>query len=134
VPATAFLAPPAICGWSGIAPIGLAGEQEGSRRPQSSRSRTAPPIEQRIVQLRRQRPDWGARKLAVLLAGEGLTVPRMKPSNRLQSRKLRIQRRYRGATVAEDGQLGWLQGDGQVDAGGMERGRELAAGFPDVRP
>jgi len=56
---------------------GVAGMQEGSRRPQSSPSRTAPPIEQRIVQLRRQRPDWGARKLAVLLAREGLAVPRM---------------------------------------------------------
>lgn len=56
---------------------GVAGMQEGSRRPRSSPTRTAPPIEQRIVQLRRQRPDWGARKLAVLLAREGWAVPRM---------------------------------------------------------
>jgi len=56
---------------------GVAGIQEGSRRPQSSPNRTALPIEERIVQLRRQRPDWGARKLAVLLAREGLAVPRM---------------------------------------------------------
>ena len=42
---------------------GVAGMQEGSRRPRFSPSRTAPPIEQRIVQLRRQRPDWGARRL-----------------------------------------------------------------------
>jgi transposase InsO family protein len=32
-------------------------------------------VEERIVALRRERPDWGARKLAVLLAGEGLELP-----------------------------------------------------------
>jgi transposase InsO family protein len=33
-------------------------------------------MEQRIVALRRERPDWGARKLAVLLEREGVRVPR----------------------------------------------------------
>jgi transposase InsO family protein len=54
---------------------GVAGVAELSRRPHSSPSRTVERIEQRIVTLRAERPDWGARKLAVLLAREGLRVP-----------------------------------------------------------
>jgi transposase InsO family protein len=54
---------------------GVAGVQEQSRRPHLSPQRTAAAIESRIVALRRQRPDWGARKLAVLLEREGLAVP-----------------------------------------------------------
>ncbi|MGH9205457.1 MAG: IS481 family transposase [Acidimicrobiales bacterium] len=54
---------------------GVAGVAEQSRRPKSSPSRIAAGIEQRIVELRGERPDWGARKLAVLLEWEGLTVP-----------------------------------------------------------
>ena len=54
---------------------GLAGIGERSRRPQSSPTRIAAQIEQRVVELRRERPDWGARKLAVLLGREGLAVP-----------------------------------------------------------
>jgi transposase InsO family protein len=56
---------------------GVSGVREKSRRPRTSPTRTKSEIEQRIVELRRPRPDWGARKLAVLLAGEGLKVPRM---------------------------------------------------------
>ena len=56
---------------------GAAGLSERSRRPRSSPTRTAAGIEQRIVGLRRERPDWGARKLSVLLEREGLKVPRM---------------------------------------------------------
>jgi transposase InsO family protein len=54
---------------------GVAGVVERSRRPQTSPARTAAGTEQRIVELRRERPDWGARKLAVLLGREGLAVP-----------------------------------------------------------
>ena len=54
---------------------GVAAVAEWSRRPRSSPRRTAEAIEQRIVALRRERPDWGARKLAVLLEREGLAVP-----------------------------------------------------------
>ena len=45
-----------------------------SRRPKSSPGRTAAAIERRIVALRAERPEWGARKLAVLLEREGVTV------------------------------------------------------------
>src|ERR1700722_2025649 len=50
---------------------GFAGVQELSRRPQRSPRRTAAAVEARIVTLRRQRPDWGARKLAVVLERGG---------------------------------------------------------------
>jgi len=54
---------------------GVAGVEERSRRPHLSPRRTGAEIEARIVALRRQRPDWGARKLAVLLEREGLVLP-----------------------------------------------------------
>ena len=54
---------------------GVAAVAEGSRRPRSSPRRTAEPVEERIAALRGERPEWGARKLAVLLEREGLAVP-----------------------------------------------------------
>jgi len=54
---------------------GVAGMEERSRRPHASPGQTGAAVEQRIEQLRRQRPDWGARKLAALLAQEGTPVP-----------------------------------------------------------
>jgi transposase InsO family protein len=54
---------------------GLEGIRERSRRPRNSPSQTTPSVERRIEALRRQRPEWGARKLAVLLKQEGLPVP-----------------------------------------------------------
>lgn len=56
---------------------GVAGLKELSRRPSYSPAQTWSAVEQRIVQLRRMRPDWGARKLAVLVAGEGYKLPRI---------------------------------------------------------
>jgi len=54
---------------------GVGGIAERSRRPRSSPTRTAETVEQRIAALRSERPDWGARKLAVLLEREGVLVP-----------------------------------------------------------
>jgi transposase InsO family protein len=54
---------------------GVAGMEERSRRPHGSPLQTSTAVEQRIEQLRRQRPDWGARKLAVLLRQEGTIMP-----------------------------------------------------------
>jgi len=50
---------------------------ERSRRPARSPARVGPETEQQIVALRQRYPEWGARKLAVLLARDGLCVPRM---------------------------------------------------------
>lgn len=49
--------------------------KEKSRRPHHSPERTSPEIEQRIVELRQARPDWGARKLQELLKKEGIQLP-----------------------------------------------------------
>ena len=54
---------------------GVIGIEEHSRRPQHCPRQTAPSVEERIAQLRRQRPDWGARKLQPLLRGEGIVLP-----------------------------------------------------------
>jgi len=54
---------------------GVAGVEERSRRPHLSPRRTSAEIEARIITLRGQRPDWGARKLAVLLEREGIVLP-----------------------------------------------------------
>ena len=54
---------------------GVAGVEERSRRPHVSPSQTRPEMEERIVALRRQRPDWGARKLAILLERDGIRLP-----------------------------------------------------------
>jgi transposase InsO family protein len=39
------------------------------------RARPRPELEERIVALRRQRPDWGGRKLATLLQRDGIRLP-----------------------------------------------------------
>ena len=54
---------------------GVAAIAERSRRPEHSPRQTAPGLEQRVVQLRLRYPDWGARKLQVLLEQEGLRLP-----------------------------------------------------------
>jgi len=54
---------------------GVAGIEEPSRGPHLSPRQTSGEIEARIIALRRQRPDWGAGKLAVLLKREGLLLP-----------------------------------------------------------
>ena len=49
--------------------------RERSRRPHQSPRKTASEIEDRVVEERQRRPDWGARKLRVLLAREGICKP-----------------------------------------------------------
>lgn len=48
-----------------------------SRRPLSSPRRSAPPLEEAVVQLRQQHPGWGGRKIARRLAvlGQGEVAP-----------------------------------------------------------
>jgi transposase len=55
---------------------GLAGIAERSRRPQRSPRHTSPELEEQVVALRQRYPDWGARKLQVLLAREGVPLTR----------------------------------------------------------
>jgi transposase InsO family protein len=49
--------------------------REKSRRPKHSPRQTSAEIEQRVVAERKLRPDWGARKLRVLLEREGVNKP-----------------------------------------------------------
>jgi len=55
---------------------GLAGIAERSRRPARSPERTAAEVEEQVVALRQRYPDWGARKLQVLLRPRGLELAR----------------------------------------------------------
>ena len=54
---------------------GIAGVVEKSRRPRHSPRQTAAEIVHRVIALREQRPDWGARKLQVLLQREKIELP-----------------------------------------------------------
>src|ERR1700687_4144862 len=55
---------------------GLAGIAEHSRRPRHSPTRTSAELERCVVQMRQRYPDWGARKLQVLLAREKMELTR----------------------------------------------------------
>ena len=55
---------------------GVGGIAEQSRKPHSSPRRTDATVEQQVVQVRLRYPDWGARKLRVVLAREGVKLPR----------------------------------------------------------
>jgi transposase InsO family protein len=68
--------------------LGVAGIEERSRRPHRSPGQTSGELEERIESLRRERPDWGARKLAVLLAREGVVVPEITVHRVLKRRGL----------------------------------------------
>jgi transposase InsO family protein len=53
---------------------GVSAIAERSRRPGRSPERTAPEIEAQVVTLRQRYPDWGARKLQVLLQQHGIAL------------------------------------------------------------
>ncbi len=55
---------------------GIGGIAERSRAPQHRPTQTPARLEAQVVELRRQYPDWGARKLQVLLARAGLELTR----------------------------------------------------------
>jgi transposase InsO family protein len=79
--------------------FGVAGVAERSRKPHHSPERTAAELEQRVIELRQRYPDWGARKLKVLLARDGVELPRNTIHRILLRRDLvREQDRARAAT------------------------------------
>jgi len=55
---------------------GVRGMVEKSRKPHSSPRRTDATVEQRVVQVRQRYPDWGARKLRMVLSRAGIDLPR----------------------------------------------------------
>ena len=54
---------------------GVRGIAERTRKPHSSPRRTEPCLESRVAQARMRYPDWGARKLRVVLSREGVELP-----------------------------------------------------------
>ena len=58
------------------AEAGLAGIAERSRRPLNSPAQTDWEREEKVIALRLRYPDWGARKLALVLQREGLKLTR----------------------------------------------------------
>lgn len=56
--------------------LGVEGIRERSRKPHRSPERTHRELERQVVELRQRYPDWGARKLKVLLARQGAELPR----------------------------------------------------------
>jgi len=54
---------------------GLDGIAERSRRPEHSPRRTSNELEHQVIAVRQRYPDWGARKLQVLLQRQGVTLP-----------------------------------------------------------
>jgi transposase InsO family protein len=58
--------------WRALGEVGLL---EGSRRPQSSPTRSAPEIEAAALSVRAAHPAWGGRKIARVLARQGLGHP-----------------------------------------------------------
>ena len=72
---------------------------EKSRRPLNSPEKTSAEIEERVVEMRTQRPDWGARKLQYLLTQEKIHLPVITLHRILLRRGLvRPQDRFRTAT------------------------------------
>ncbi len=55
----------------------LEGVVEKSRRPHASPNKTEESRERRVIELRQERPDWGAAKLAEMLRREGMEIPRI---------------------------------------------------------
>jgi transposase InsO family protein len=56
--------------------FGIYGIAEQSRRPHFSPQRTDSTLEQLVVEMRQRYPDWGARKLAILLSRDGVELTR----------------------------------------------------------
>jgi transposase InsO family protein len=78
---------------------GIKGVAEKSRRPVNSPGKTSAEIEERVVELRTQRPDWGARKLRELLQREKIHLPVITVHRILLRRGLvRREDRFRAAT------------------------------------
>jgi transposase InsO family protein len=71
---------------------------EKSRRPHGMPAKTRADKEQRVIELRKQYPDWGAAKLAVLLKREKVEIPRITVHRiLLRNGLVREQDRHRAA-------------------------------------
>jgi transposase InsO family protein len=61
--------------WRRYEQKGISSLEDRSRRPLHSPGQTAAGVEEQLVAMRKQRPDWGARKLQQLLRKQGVELP-----------------------------------------------------------
>jgi len=73
---------------------------ERSRRPHSSPRQTLAEVEERVVALRQSHPDWGAKKLRVLLEREQVRLPRI-TIHRILLRKGLVRERDRHGSAVQ---------------------------------
>lgn len=90
--------------WQRYRERGVAGIVEQSRKPHHSPRRTASELESQVIELRLRYPDWGARKLQVLLTRAGTPMARntihrilhrhdlLSPGQRIAAARQRFQR------------------------------------------
>ena len=103
---------------------GIAGIAERSRAPQHRPTQTATWLEARVVELRRQYPDWGARKLQVLLSRQGLELTRS-TIHRILLRHGLVQEQDRHPAAAQRFERGQANELWQMDfKGPLQRGDE----------
>lgn len=76
-----------------------------SRRPARSPAQLDPVVEDRIVAWRKQRPRWGARKIAAMLAHEGWPVPAVSTVHQVLVRRGLVEQVTRQREPAG----GWLR-------------------------
>ena len=107
---------------------GVAGIAERSRRPWHSPRLTAVELEERVVELRQRYPDWGARKLQLLLQRAAVVLPRstihrilvrrdlVHPAERHEPAVERFERRAPNELWQMDfkGPLGWYEAVGPL--------------------
>jgi transposase InsO family protein len=105
---------------------GLVGIAERSRRPHLSPRQTGGVWEEQVVQLRQRYPDWGARKLQVLLRRAGVSLP-LSTIHRILLRRglVRIEDRHAAALQrferAEPNQLWQMDFKGSTARAGKRR-------------
>ena len=96
---------------------------EFSRRPNHSPTETPVAMQQRLVELRQQYPDWGARKLVVLLEREGVLLPKV-TAHRILRRQGLLNQGERHRTAAKRFERAAANQLWQMDFKGMPEGRK----------
>ena len=108
---------------------GVAGLQDRSSRPGSTARRTAATVEEAVVGLRAEHPAWGGRKLAWVLARQGLVdVPHpntitdiLRRHGLLEPRQESVRESYVRFAMAEPNQLWQMDFKGHFELGNGQR-------------
>jgi len=103
--------------------LGVHGIAEQSRKPLRSPRRTDAALERQVVQVWLRYPDWGARKLQVVLAREGVELPR----NNHSSHSAASRSGARGGTAHPGRATLRAQPAQRAVADGLQRAEGMAA-------